>query len=53
MQTQPSILELFLGEERLYEAGARNFLFIDVPPVDRAPACGFKQSHWLILGLTD
>jgi len=38
-QIQPSILELFLGEERLYEAGARNFLFIDVPPIDRAPAC--------------
>jgi len=38
-RAQPSILELFLGQERLYEAGARNFLFIDVPPIDRAPAC--------------
>ncbi|KZP21637.1 carbohydrate esterase family 16 protein [Athelia psychrophila] len=28
---------LFLSQEELYEAGARNFLFLDVPPAGRAP----------------
>lgn len=28
---------LFLAQEELYKAGARNFLFIDVPPIGRAP----------------
>ena len=30
--------DLFQQQEDLYEAGARNFLFIDVPPIDKAPA---------------
>ncbi|KAF8625822.1 hypothetical protein AX15_005202 [Amanita polypyramis BW_CC] len=30
-----SLLEL---HEELYEAGSRNFLFIDVPPIERSPA---------------
>ncbi|GLB34892.1 hypothetical protein LshimejAT787_0204570 [Lyophyllum shimeji] len=29
---------LFSLEEELYDAGARNFLFIDVPPIHRSPA---------------
>ncbi|KAL1947913.1 hypothetical protein VTO73DRAFT_13637 [Trametes versicolor] len=29
--------ELFVEQERLYEVGARNFLFIDVPPIHRTP----------------
>ncbi|KAI8998626.1 hypothetical protein BD414DRAFT_453552 [Trametes punicea] len=39
----PSALdELFLEQERLYEAGARNFLFIDVPPIHRTPVEGYS-----------
>lgn len=30
---------LFEQQEDLYQAGARNFLFLDVPPIDKAPAC--------------
>ncbi|KAI0628890.1 hypothetical protein C8Q77DRAFT_1067250 [Trametes polyzona] len=30
--TQSSIASLFASQEKLYAAGARNFLFIDVPP---------------------
>ncbi|KAG8731251.1 hypothetical protein FRC11_004657 [Ceratobasidium sp. 423] len=33
----PSISELFDLHEILYHTGARNFLFINVPPIDRAP----------------
>ncbi|KAI0670369.1 hypothetical protein C8Q78DRAFT_1035867 [Trametes maxima] len=29
--------ELFAEQERLYEVGARNFLFMDVPPIHRTP----------------
>ncbi|KAG8795854.1 hypothetical protein FRC17_008067 [Serendipita sp. 399] len=30
--------ELFILQKELYDKGARNFLFIDVPPVNRSPA---------------
>jgi hypothetical protein len=30
--------KLFSLQDALYEAGARNFLFIDVPPIHRSPA---------------
>lgn len=33
-----SLEVLFKAQEDLYEVGARNFLFIDVPPIDRSPA---------------
>ncbi|CAE6380245.1 unnamed protein product [Rhizoctonia solani] len=33
----PSISELFDLHETLYHTGARNFLFINVPPINRAP----------------
>ncbi|KIJ59860.1 carbohydrate esterase family 16 protein [Hydnomerulius pinastri MD-312] len=33
---------LFVAQEKLYQAGARNFLFVDVPPIKRSPA-GLKS----------
>ncbi|KDQ09578.1 carbohydrate esterase family 16 protein [Botryobasidium botryosum FD-172 SS1] len=33
-----SLDALFEAQEALYDAGARNFLFIDVPPMNRSPA---------------
>lgn len=33
-----AIKELIAAQEKLYHAGARNFLFIDVPPIHRSPA---------------
>ncbi|KAJ7743041.1 SGNH hydrolase-type esterase domain-containing protein [Mycena maculata] len=39
-QTHTETLQLLFSlEEKLYAAGARLFLFIDVPPIGRAPAC--------------
>lgn len=29
---------LFTQQEKLYNVGARNFLFVDVPPIHRTPA---------------
>jgi len=37
-EPSPQLEALFKSEELLYDAGARNFLFIDVPPIDRSPA---------------
>ena len=34
-----SIAALFSYQERLYAAGARNFMFIDVPPMHMSPSC--------------
>ena len=33
----PKIATLFTAQDMLYEAGARNFLFIDVPPMYMSP----------------
>ncbi|KAJ7471185.1 hypothetical protein B0H11DRAFT_2159096 [Mycena galericulata] len=33
------------GQETLYNDGARNFLFVNVPPIDRSPAKGRKQNY--------
>lgn len=42
-------MENLMGlHEELYEAGARNFLFIDVPPIDRSPA-GMCRTQKIIL----
>ena len=30
---------LFRSLQEVYDTGARNFLFIDVPPIERAPGC--------------
>ena len=32
--------ELFKLQERIYDAGARNFVFLTVPPIDRTPRYG-------------
>ncbi|KIJ69301.1 carbohydrate esterase family 16 protein [Hydnomerulius pinastri MD-312] len=31
------VQSLFVAQEKLYRAGARNFLFVDVPPIKRSP----------------
>lgn len=33
-----AMAKLYNLQEELYSAGARNFLFIDVPPIARSPA---------------
>ncbi|KAI0362113.1 hypothetical protein OH77DRAFT_1416330 [Trametes cingulata] len=42
--------ELFAEQERLYDIGARNFLYIDVPPIHRTPVgvlfSGVKPDHY-------
>jgi len=38
VEVADSVGKLFEDHESLYEAGARNFLFIDVPPIARSPA---------------
>lgn len=35
----PGLQQLFGLQDQLYERGARNFCYIDVPPMDRSPAC--------------
>ncbi|KAF9075219.1 hypothetical protein BDP27DRAFT_1315709 [Rhodocollybia butyracea] len=35
---EQDLSRLFKIQERLYDAGARNFLFVDVPPINRSPA---------------
>ncbi|CAE7099498.1 unnamed protein product [Rhizoctonia solani] len=47
----PSISELFDLYETLYHTGARNFLLINVPPIDRAPfgtepTLGLRVEAW-------
>jgi len=36
---------LFEAQESLYGNGARNFLFVNVPPIDRSPAKGRKHHY--------
>lgn len=36
--------KLFSLEQELYDEGARNFLFIDVPPMEKTPACELVAS---------
>jgi len=33
------MVTLFSAQEQLYEAGARNFLFVNLPPIERSPGC--------------
>ncbi|KDQ09579.1 carbohydrate esterase family 16 protein [Botryobasidium botryosum FD-172 SS1] len=35
---------LFEAQEMLFEAGARNFLFIDIPPINRSPAASLARA---------
>ncbi|KAJ7148724.1 hypothetical protein C8R43DRAFT_1088345 [Mycena crocata] len=37
--------KLFEHQETVYNTGARNFLFVNVPPIDRAPAKGKRLSY--------
>ncbi|KAJ7717971.1 hypothetical protein B0H16DRAFT_1610024 [Mycena metata] len=37
---------LFEGQETLYKSGARNFLFMNIPQINRAPAKG-RKSHYI------
>ncbi|KAF8831225.1 hypothetical protein HHX47_DHR1000591 [Lentinula edodes] len=37
-ETLFAMAKLYNLQEQLYNAGARNFLFIDVPPIARSPA---------------
>jgi hypothetical protein len=34
---EKQLTSLFEGQELLYDAGARNFLFITLPPIDKSP----------------
>ncbi|PPQ90160.1 hypothetical protein CVT25_012471 [Psilocybe cyanescens] len=40
-----AIKELIAAQEKLYHAGARNFLFIDVPPIHRSPAIPKREEE--------
>ncbi|THH20678.1 hypothetical protein EW146_g716 [Bondarzewia mesenterica] len=47
--SEPSLVkdvieDLFSLQEKLYEAGARNFLYINVPPINRSPAVPATKS---------
>ena len=44
---------LFQLQDELYQAGARNFLFIDVPPMNRSPAGENKLTLFGCLGLIE
>ncbi|ETW83815.1 carbohydrate esterase family 16 protein [Heterobasidion irregulare TC 32-1] len=37
VEIQEIVRNLFAAQEQLYRAGARNFVFIDVPPIHRSP----------------
>lgn len=40
--------ELFRGQAKLYAAGARNFLLINLPPIHRAPACTIMEMYGVV-----
>ena len=42
--------DIFTAQEELYNAGARNFMFVDVPPMDRCPGSVGKSSDDVLLG---
>uniref|UniRef100_A0A8H7XSY8 Uncharacterized protein n=1 Tax=Psilocybe cubensis TaxID=181762 RepID=A0A8H7XSY8_PSICU len=43
--TQTAIGNLFATQQKLYDVGARNFLFIDVPPIHRSPAIPKQEEN--------
>jgi len=43
----PKLQQLFELQGHLYERGARNFCYIDVPPMDRSPACRFIFPYYI------
>ncbi|KAF7377865.1 Thermolabile hemolysin [Mycena sanguinolenta] len=42
---EENLQKLFEAQETLYESGARNFLFVNVPPINRAPAKGQELNY--------
>jgi hypothetical protein len=38
VQISAMVASLLAAQEELYAAGARNFMFIDLPPIHRSPA---------------
>ncbi|KAF8206380.1 SGNH hydrolase-type esterase domain-containing protein [Mycena galopus ATCC 62051] len=42
---EDNLKTLFEGQETLYNSGARNFLLVNIPPIDRAPAKGYKKNY--------
>jgi len=45
--------EYFSLEQKLYDTGARNFVFINVPPIDRSPLTTSQGSQAIALELAD
>ncbi|KAF5373877.1 hypothetical protein D9758_000632 [Tetrapyrgos nigripes] len=41
--SEETMSSLFESQEKLYQAGARNFMFIDVPPIHRCPAVSKRR----------
>jgi phospholipase/lecithinase/hemolysin len=41
---------IFVGQEQLYKAGARNFLFVNLPPIDRSPGAMKAERRAKMLG---
>src|SRR5579859_1248629 len=39
MDAQSQLTSFFKLQDKLYKHGARNFVFLNVPPFDRSPAC--------------
>ncbi|KAJ7242921.1 hypothetical protein C8J57DRAFT_64542 [Mycena rebaudengoi] len=37
--------DLFKVQEKLHETGARNFLFVNIPPIHRSPAIGHEPNY--------
>ncbi|KAJ7083606.1 hypothetical protein B0H15DRAFT_850115 [Mycena belliarum] len=37
--------KLFEAQLTLYETGARNFLYVNIPPIDRSPAKGRRENY--------
>ncbi|KAJ7837804.1 hypothetical protein B0H14DRAFT_2790640 [Mycena olivaceomarginata] len=42
---EENLQKLFEAQESLYDSGARNFLFVNVPPINRAPARGKEPNY--------
>jgi len=42
---EDNLQKLFEAQETLYNSGARNFLFVNVPPINRSPAKGKELNY--------
>ncbi|KAJ7903485.1 hypothetical protein B0H14DRAFT_2665039 [Mycena olivaceomarginata] len=45
-ENEGTVKVLFEAQETLYNSGARNFLFVNIPAIDRAPAKGYEQNYF-------